>query len=114
MVFLAWATSPGSPLAGETLLSLLDTDGTLVMAGAPAQPISAPVGLLITGRRSLAGTSIGGIAETQQMLDFCAAHHISAEIEIIRADQIEHAFARLDAADVRYRLVIDASTLAEL
>jgi alcohol dehydrogenase (NADP+) len=96
------------------LLSMLDTDGTLVMAGAPAQPLSAPVGLLISGRRSLAGTSIGGIAETQQMLDFCAAHHISAEIEIIRADQVEHAFARLDAADVHYRLVIDASTLAQL
>jgi alcohol dehydrogenase (NADP+) len=94
------------------LLSMLDTDGTLVIAGATVQPLAAPAVLLITGRRSLAGTSIAGIEETRQMLDFCAAHHIGAEIEVIRASQIDQAFARLDAADVHYRFVIDASTFS--
>ncbi|MQY20578.1 NAD(P)-dependent alcohol dehydrogenase [Nocardia macrotermitis] len=103
------ATSDTAPL-----LNLLDTDGTLVMAGAPVEPLSAPVGLLIGGHRSLAGTSIGGIAETQEMLDFCAEHRITAEVEIIPATGIEQAFARLDAADVHYRLVIDAATFADL
>ncbi|GIJ43312.1 dehydrogenase [Virgisporangium aliadipatigenens] len=92
-------------------LALLATDGTLVMAGAPAAPLTAPVGLLIGGRRSVAGTSIGGIGETQEMLDFCVAHGIAAEIEVIGADALDTAFGRLDAADVRYRLVLDATTL---
>lgn len=93
------------------LLALLDTDGTLVMAGAPLEPLTAPVGLLIGGRRSVAGTSIGGIAETQEMLDFCAANGITAEVETITADQIHRVYDRLDAADVHYRLVLDTSTL---
>ncbi|MFI5843286.1 zinc-binding dehydrogenase [Catenuloplanes sp. NPDC051500] len=93
------------------LLDLLDVDGTLVMAGAPPAPLSVPAGHLITWRRRVAGSSIGGLAESREMLDFCAAHGIEAETEIIHADQMGTAFARLDAADVRYRLVLDASTL---
>jgi alcohol dehydrogenase (NADP+) len=93
------------------MLALLDIDGTLVMAGAPTTPLSVPVGPLITGRRRLAGTSIGSLREAREMLDFCATHDITAEAEIIKADQMGTAFARLDAADVRYRLVLDAATL---
>ena len=93
------------------MLALLDVDGTLVMAGAPVTPLSVPVGPLITGRRRLAGTSIGSLREAREMLDFCAAHAITAEVEIIEADQMGTAFARLDAADTRYRLVLDTATL---
>ena len=63
------------------------------------------------GRRSFAGSAIGGIRETQEMLDFCAEHHLGAEIEVIAADQINEAYERVMASDVRYRFVIDASTL---
>ncbi|MCA2219181.1 NAD(P)-dependent alcohol dehydrogenase [Jidongwangia harbinensis] len=100
------ATSDTAPL-----LNLLTTDGTLVMAGAPVAPLTAPVGLLIGGRRRLAGTSIGGIAQTQEMLDFCAAHGIVADVEVIPADRIHEAYRRLDAGDVRYRFVLDVATL---
>jgi uncharacterized zinc-type alcohol dehydrogenase-like protein len=93
------------------MLALLDVDGTLVMAGAPTTPLSVPVGPLITGRRRLAGTSIGSLREAGELLAFCAAHAITAEVEIIKADQMGTAFARLDAADARYRLVLDAATL---
>ena len=67
---------------------------------------------LITGRRSLAGSQIGGIAETQEMLDFCAEHGLGSDIELITADQVNEAYERVLASDVRYRFVIDASTLA--
>ncbi|MFG1609824.1 NAD(P)-dependent alcohol dehydrogenase [Actinoplanes sp. NPDC049265] len=93
------------------MFTLLDVNGTLVMAGAPTTPLSVPVGPLITGRRRLAGTSIGSLREAREMLDFCATHGIAAEAEIINADQMGTAFARLDAADVRYRLVLDAASL---
>jgi uncharacterized zinc-type alcohol dehydrogenase-like protein len=93
------------------MLTLLDVNGTLVMAGAPTTPLSVPVGPLITGRRRLAGTSIGSLREARAMLDFCTTHGITAEVEIIEADRMGTAFARLDAADVRYRLVLDAATL---
>lgn len=93
------------------LLALLDVDGTLVMAGAPSEPLTVPVGQLISGRRRLAGTSIGSFQETRAMLEFCAANNITAETEIITADQMNTAFKRLDAADVRYRLVLDTATL---
>ena len=66
---------------------------------------------LIAGRRSLAGSSIGGIPETQEMLDFCAEHGLGAEIEVIAADKINEAWDRVVASDVRYRFVIDTATL---
>jgi uncharacterized zinc-type alcohol dehydrogenase-like protein len=97
----------------DVYLSLLAIDGTLVNVGAPAEPLSLSVFSLIMGRRSFAGSLIGGIRETQEMLDFCAAHHLGAEIEVIPADKINEAYERVLASDVRYRFVIDTSTLSE-
>lgn len=92
-------------------LSLLVLDGTLVNVGAPAEPVSVNVFSLIGHRRSFAGSMIGGIRETQEMLDFCAEHHIAPEIEVISANQIDEAWERVLASDVRYRFVIDISTM---
>lgn len=92
-------------------LSLLALDGTLVNVGAPADPLSVNVFSLIGHRRSFAGSAIGGIRETQEMLDFCAEHHIAPEIEVISANQIDEAWERVLASDVRYRFVIDISTM---
>ncbi|QWU13776.1 uncharacterized zinc-type alcohol dehydrogenase-like protein [Paenibacillus sophorae] len=92
-------------------LSLLATDGTLVNVGAPAEPLSVNVFSLIMDRRSFAGSMIGGIRETQEMLDFCAEHSITPEIEVINANQIDEAWERVLASDVRYRFVIDISTM---
>lgn len=92
-------------------LSLLALDGTLVNVGAPAEPLSVNVFSLIGHRRSFAGSMIGGIRETQEMLDFCAEHHIAPEIEVISAKQIDEAWERVLASDVRYRFVIDISTM---
>ena len=95
----------------DAYLSLLAVDGTLVNVGAPAEPLSLNVFSLIGGRRSYAGSMIGGIAETQEMLDFCAEHRIGAEVEVIAAERINDAYQRVLASDVRYRFVIDAATL---
>jgi uncharacterized zinc-type alcohol dehydrogenase-like protein len=91
--------------------SLLKTDGTLVNVGAPPEPLPVPVFSLLMQRRSFAGSAIGSIRETQEMLDFCAEHGIAAEIEVISADQINDAWQRVLDSDVRYRFVIDNSTL---
>ncbi|NHC13599.1 NAD(P)-dependent alcohol dehydrogenase [Motilibacter deserti] len=93
-------------------LGLLKLDGALVNVGAPEEPLAVPAFALIGGRRSLAGSMIGGIRETQEMLDFCAEHGIGAEVEVISADRIDEAYDRVVASDVRYRFVIDASTIA--
>lgn len=93
-------------------LGLLAVDGTLVNVGAPAEPLSLNVFSLIGGRRSYAGSMIGGIRETQEMLDFCAEHNIGAEIELIPASRINDAYERVLASDVRYRFVIDTATLS--
>ena len=94
-------------------LALLKRDGTLTLVGAPATPHPPPeVFNLIFKRRALAGSMIGGIAETQEMLDFCAAHGIVSDIELIRADEINQAYERLLRGDVKYRFVIDNATLA--
>ena len=92
-------------------LSLVKTHGTLVNVGAPPEPLPVPVFALILQRRSFAGSVIGSIQETQEMLDFCAEHDIAAEIEVISADQVNEAWERVLASDVRYRFVIDNSTL---
>ncbi|MFC5527869.1 NAD(P)-dependent alcohol dehydrogenase [Cohnella yongneupensis] len=92
-------------------LSLLALDGTLVNVGAPPEPLSVQVFSLIPQRRSFAGSMIGGIRETQEMLDFCAEHNIAPEIEVISAKLIDEAWERVLTSDVRYRFVIDISTM---
>lgn len=95
----------------DTYLGLLALDGTLVNVGAPAEPLSVGVMNLIGHRRSFAGSMIGGIRETQEMLDFCAKYNIVPKIEVISADQIDEAYERVLASDVKYRFVIDISTM---
>ncbi len=94
----------------EKYLSLLRLDGTLVNVGAPPEPLEVPAFALIPMRRSWAGSMIGGIRQTQEMLDFCAEHHLGAEIEVISGDQIDEAYDRVVGSDVRYRFVIDTAT----
>jgi uncharacterized zinc-type alcohol dehydrogenase-like protein len=97
----------------DPFFELLKRDGTMTLVGAPATPHPSPqVFNLITKRRSLAGSMIGGIPETQEMLDFCAEHGIVADIEMIRADQINEAYERMLKGDVKYRFVIDNASLA--
>jgi alcohol dehydrogenase (NADP+) len=100
-----------APIDVDAYLSLLRVDGALVNVGAPAEPLSLNVMSLIGGRRTYAGSMIGGISETQEMLDFCAARGIGAEVEVIAAEQINDAYERVLASDVRYRFVIDTATL---
>jgi len=97
----------------DPFFELLKRDGTMALVGAPATPHPSPqVFNLIMKRRSLAGSMIGGIPETQEMLDFCAEHGIVADIEMIRADQINDAYERMLKGDVKYRFVIDSASLA--
>lgn len=96
----------------DALLATLKRDGTMVLVGAPATPHPSPnVFNLILKRRSLAGSLIGGIRETQEMLDFCARHGIVSDIEMIRMDEINQAYERMLKGDVKYRFVIDMATL---
>lgn len=83
----------------------------MVSVGAAPGPLAVN-GFLLSARRILTGSMIGGIALTQEMLDFCGEHNIGADVEIISADQVNEAYERVPASDVRYRFVIDASTLA--
>ncbi|MFD8420830.1 NAD(P)-dependent alcohol dehydrogenase [Streptomyces sp. NPDC059466] len=99
------------PLDYSAYMGLLKTDGALVNVGLPEEPISLDLFDVVTGRKSIAGSNIGGIAETQEMLDFCAGHGLGAEIELIRADQIDEAYERVLQSDVRYRFVIDTATI---
>jgi uncharacterized zinc-type alcohol dehydrogenase-like protein len=94
-------------------LSLLKPDGVLANVGAPEDPISLHLFSLIMGRKTLAGSLIGGIKETQEMLDFCSEHGFGADIEVINADQINEAYERVIASDVRYRFVIDIASLRD-
>ncbi|MDQ0646810.1 putative zinc-type alcohol dehydrogenase-like protein [Microbacterium natoriense] len=96
----------------RSYLGLLDVGGAMVCVGAPGEPLEVGVMSLIGGNRILAGSNIGGIAQTQEMLDFCAEHGIAAEIEVIPASEINAAYERVLASDVRYRFVIDAATFA--
>ncbi len=93
------------------LANLLRTDGDLVLVGVPEKPLPIKAFSLIAKRRSLSGSSIGGIRETQEMLDFCAANNLVADIETIAAEQINTAYDRMLKSDVRYRFVIDAATI---
>ncbi|WEZ06882.1 NAD(P)-dependent alcohol dehydrogenase [Priestia flexa] len=95
----------------DAYFSLLTLDGTLVSVGAPGEPLSLNVMSLIGQRRSFAGSMIGGIRETQEMLDFCGKHGIAPKIEVISADEIDDAYKRVLSSDVKYRFVIDTSTM---
>ena len=96
----------------DAFTGLLKRDGTLCLVGAPASPHPSPSVMgLIFGRKSIAGSLIGGIKETQEMLDFCAEHGIVAEIEMIAARDIEPSYERMLKSDVKYRFVIDAATM---
>jgi alcohol dehydrogenase (NADP+) len=96
----------------DAFLSLLKRDGTLALVGVPDQPHPSPkVGNLVFKRRKLAGSLIGGIAETQEMLDYCAANGIAAQVEVIPMSAINEAYDRMVASDVKYRFVIDMATL---
>jgi uncharacterized zinc-type alcohol dehydrogenase-like protein len=95
----------------NTYIHLLKRDGTMCLVGVPEKPLAVASIGLIFGRKRLAGSLIGGIAETQEMLDFCGQHNITAEIELIAASQINEAYTRLLKSDVKYRFVIDMATL---
>lgn len=95
----------------NTYLGLLKVDGTLILVGAPENPMPVAAFSLIPYRRSFAGSTIGGIAETQELLDFCAEHNITADIELIKIEQVNEAYERLLKSDVRYRFVIDMASL---
>lgn len=96
----------------DAYTGLLKRDGTMVLVGVPEHPHPSPnIGQLIFGRRAIAGSLIGGIAETQEMLDFCAEHGIVADIEMVDADGIDAAYARMARSDVKYRFVIDNATM---
>lgn len=100
-----------APLNLDAYLSLLKTDGTFVNVGAPEEPVAISLFSVIMGRKTLAGSLIGGIQETQDMLDFCAEHGLGSEIELISASEINDAYERVLASDVRYRFVIDTATI---
>ena len=92
---------------------LLKRDGTLCLVGVPEHPHPSPnIAVLIFGRKSIAGSLIGGIPETQEMLDFCAEHGIVSDIEMIPIQQIDAAYDRMLKSDVKYRFVIDSTSLA--
>jgi alcohol dehydrogenase (NADP+) len=101
-----------APLDLDAYLGLLRLDGTLVNVGAPAEVLPVHVFTLFGNRRSFAGSGIGSIGETQEMLDFCAEHGIAPETELIAADYINEAYERVLNSDVRYRFVIDIASLA--
>ena len=106
------ADTVAAPHVLDDYLTLLKRDGVMVMVGAPSEPHSGPaVFNLIGNRRSLAGSLIGGIKETQEMLDFCAQHQIVSTIEMIKMVEINQAYDRMIKSDVKYRFVIDMASL---
>jgi uncharacterized zinc-type alcohol dehydrogenase-like protein len=92
-------------------LGLLVRDGAMTLVGLPSEPAPVTTPFLIFARRSLSGSAIGGIRETQEMLDFCAEHDVTADVEVIRIDQINQAYERMLKGDVKYRFVIDMASL---
>jgi uncharacterized zinc-type alcohol dehydrogenase-like protein len=97
----------------NAFLGMLRRDGVMVNVGAPPDPLALNAFTLISHRRSFAGSNIGGVAQTQEMLDFCGEHGIGADIEVVEARQINEAYERVLASDVRYRFVIDIATLPD-
>jgi uncharacterized zinc-type alcohol dehydrogenase-like protein len=100
-----------APLDWNRYTAMLAVDGSFVIVGIPGKPIPVEGMPLIAYRRSIAGSDIGGIRETQEMLDFCAKHHLSCDVEVISIEKINEAYERVLKSDVRYRFVIDMSTL---
>jgi uncharacterized zinc-type alcohol dehydrogenase-like protein len=92
-------------------INLLRRDGNITLVGAPEKPMGVSAFGLIMGRRSLSGSPIGGIPETQEMLDFCGAHNITSDVEVIPIQKVNEAYARLVKADVKYRFSIDMASL---
>jgi uncharacterized zinc-type alcohol dehydrogenase-like protein len=92
-------------------LNLLRHDGNITLVGAPEKPLAVAAFALIMGRRSLSGSPIGGIAETQEMLDFCGKHNITSDVEVIPIQKINEAYERLLKSDVKYRFSIDMASL---
>ncbi len=99
----------GIPL--DSYLGLPDRGGVLHNVGAPDENLQVSAFSLLVNRRSLAGNMIGGLAETQEMIDFCAAHDITAAVEVVSADQVDEYYDKVISGDVRYRAVIDTITL---
>jgi len=95
----------------NTYLNLLRHDGSVVLVGLPPEPLEVGAFSVVSGRRSFSGSNIGGIAETQEMLDFCAERNITAEIELIKIQEVNKAMERLEKGDVKYRFVIDMASL---
>jgi len=95
----------------DQYLNMLKLDGTLVVIGLPGKPYAVNAGTLLNGRRSIAGSMIGGMPELQEMLNFCGENNIVSDVEVIKADYINEAYERTVASDVKYRFVIDASTI---
>ena len=95
----------------NAILALLKLEGNLTLVGAPAKPLALSSFALIFGNRSVSGSNIGDIAQTQEMLDFCGAHGITADVEVIPMQQVNEAWQRLEQGDVKYRFVIDMATL---
>jgi uncharacterized zinc-type alcohol dehydrogenase-like protein len=93
------------------LLNQLKRDGNMTLVGAPEKPLSVPSFALLFGRRSLSGSPIGGLKETQEMLDFCGAHKITADVEVIPVQKINEAYERILKSDIKYRFSIDMKTL---
>ena len=93
-------------------MAMLKVDGSMVLVGVPPEPAKVHAGTFIFGRKSLSGSLIGGIAETQEMLDFCGKHGVTADVEVIPVQQVNEAYRRMLANDVRYRFVIDMASLA--
>lgn len=92
-------------------LRMLNTDGVMICVGVPPAPMELVGSALLSNRRSIVGSSIGGLPETQEMLDYCASHGIVSDVEMIRMDEINHAYERMLKGDVKYRFVIDMATL---
>ena len=95
----------------DAYLNLLRRDGNITLIGAPEKPLAVPAFSLIMGRRSLSGSPIGGIAETQEMLNFCGRHNITADVEIIPIQKVNEAYERMLRSDVKYRFTIDMASL---
>ena len=95
----------------NAILALLKLEGNLTLVGAPAKPLALSSFALIFGNRSVSGSNIGDIAQTQEMLDFCGAHGITADVEVIPMQQVNEAWQRLEKGDVKYRFVIDMASL---
>ena len=100
-----------APHSYDKTIKMLNTDGTLICVGIPPEPMELETSLLIGNRRRVAGSMIGGIAETQEMLDYCAEKNITSDVEVISINKINEAYDRMLKSDVRYRFVIDMATL---